>query len=163
MKLIHRKQEKPGLPSLVPRATTPFWPMRRLQSEIDRLFEEPFGSWLAPEVPAFEGWLPPVDVQETKENVLVKAELPGMKKEELEVYLTGETLNIAGERKMEREEKGAESYRSERFFGRFHRNIPLPASIDAGKIEAHYKDGILTLTCPKTEEARRKAIDIKID
>jgi HSP20 family protein len=162
-KLVHRRKEKTEPPSPVSRAVTPFWPMRRLQSEIDRLFEEPFGSWLAPVVPSVEEWLPAVDVEEHKEEIVVKAELPGMKREEIELYLTGDNLNIAGERKVQKEEKTTELYRSERFFGRFHRSIPLPAAVDAGKIEAHYQDGVLTIRCPKTEEARQKQIDIKVD
>ena len=107
--------------------------------------------------------MPAVDVDEDKNNVYVKAELPGMKKEEFEVYVSGENLNIAGERKTEAEEKTRETYRSERYFGRFHRSIPLPAPVAADKIDAHYKDGILTVTCPKTEEAKRKQVEVKVD
>lgn len=163
MKLVKREKEKSGPPAPVSGAFAPFWPMRRLQSEIDRLFEEPFGTWLTPDGPFLEGWLPAVDVLEDKNNVIVKAEIPGMKKEEFEVYLTGENLNISGERKVETEEKSAETYRAERYFGSFHRSIPLPAPVDASKIEAHYKDGILTVTCPKTEEAKRKQVEVKVD
>ena len=127
MKLIKHRKEKSG--SLTPASgrLTPFWPMRRLQSEIDRLFEEPFGTWLTPDGPSLEGWMPAVDVLEDNSNVLVRAEIPGMKKEEFEVYLTGENLNIAGERKMEAQEKSANTHRRELYFGTFHRSVPLPA------------------------------------
>lgn len=163
MKLVKRgKGSAPLAP--VSKGLTPFWPMQRLQKEIDRLFEDSFGSWLTPNGPSLEEcWVPAVDVYEDKENVFVKAEIPGMKKEEVEVYLTGESLNIAGERKTETEEKSGEIYCAERYFGRFHRSVSLPAAVDATKIHAHYKDGILTVTCPKTDEAKQKHVTIKIE
>jgi HSP20 family protein len=77
--------------------------------------------------------------------------------------MTEGLLNIAGERKEEAEFKDSESYRSERYFGHFHRSISLPAVVEANKIEAHYKDGVLTVTCPKTEEAKRKQVEIKVN
>lgn len=163
MKLAKREKEKSGSLTPVSRGITPFWPMRRLQSEIDRLFEEPFGAWLTPDGPFAETWLPPVDVYEDKNNVLVQAEIPGMKKEEFEVYMSGENLIIAGERKAETEEKGPGMYRAERYFGRFHRSIPLPTPVDGSRIDAHYKDGVLTITCPKTEAAKPKQVEVKID
>jgi HSP20 family protein len=163
MKLVKRGKEKSGPPAPVSRAYAPFWPMRRLQSEIDRLFESSLGDWLTADVSPAEAWLPAVDVYEDKDNVFVKAEMPGMKKEEFEVYLTGDNLNLAGERKVETEEKGTECYRTERYFGRFQRSIPLPAAVDAAKITAHYHDGILTITCPKTEETKRRQVEVKVD
>jgi len=163
MKLVKHGKERSGPLAPVSRGQAPFWPLRRLQEDIDRLFEQPFGGWLAPTPAFFEGWGPTVDVYEDKDNVFVKAELPGMKREQLEVSLMDGMLNISGERKEEAEYKGAESYRSERYFGRFYRSIPLPAPVEAKKLEAHYKDGILTVTCPKTEEAKRKQVEIKID
>jgi HSP20 family protein len=163
MKLVKHSKAKTGPLAPVSRAASPYWPLRRLQDEIDRLFEEPFGGWLAPTPDVLEAWGPAVDVDEDKDNVFVRAELPGMKKEEIGVSMIGEMLNITGERKEETEFKGAKSYRKERYFGRFHRSILLPAAVEAAKIEAHYKDGILTVTCPKTEEAKRKQVDIKID
>jgi HSP20 family protein len=162
MKLVKRQPEKARPMAPVSRAFSPLWPMRRLQSEIDRLFEDPFAAWLNPNGPVVEAWMPAVDVMEEKNNILVKAELPGMKREEFEVYMDGENLIIAGERKTESEEKAAGAYRSERYFGSFHRSIPLPSAVDANKIEAVYKDGILTITCPKTEEAKRKRIEVKV-
>lgn len=163
MKLVKPTKEKPG--SLVP--VSPAWPalwgLRRLQNDIDRLFEEPFTGWLTPTSGFFDGWGPAVDVYEHKDNVIVKAELPGMKKEQIEVNMTEGLLNIAGERKEESESKEAGTYRSERYFGRFHRSISLPTAVEAGKIEAHYKDGVLTVTCPKAEEAKRKHVEIKVN
>jgi HSP20 family protein len=163
MKLVKREKEKSGVLSPVSRAFSPFWPMRRLQSEIDRLFEDPFDGWLTPNGPLSEAWLPAVDVHEDKNKVVVQAEIPGMKKGEFEVYMSGENLIIAGERKSESEEQGAGMYRSERYFGRFHRSILLPSAVDGSKIDARYKDGVLTVTCPKTEEAKPKPIEVKGD
>jgi HSP20 family protein len=163
MKLVKHGKVKTGPLALVSRATSPYWPLRRLQENIDRLFEDPFGEWLASTPSLLETWGPAVDVDEDKDNVFVRAELPGMKKQEIAVSVSGEMLNITGERKEEAEFKGAKSYRKERYLGRFHRSIRLPAGVDATKIKAHYKDGILTVTCPKTEEAKRKQVEIEIE
>lgn len=162
MKLVKHEEPKSRPLPVVSRGWNPFWPMRHWESELDRWFMEPFGSWQGPET-FFEAWGPAVNVYEEKNNVMVQAELPGMKKEEIKVYLTGENLNLTGERKAENEEKTAELYRSERYFGRFHRSIPLPSPVDARKMEAHYKDGILTITCPKSDAAKRKEVEIKVE
>ena len=161
MKLVKREKEKSGALTPVSRAFSPFWPMRRLQSEIDRLFEDPFAGSLTPNGGLSRDWLPAVDVHEDKNNIVVQAEIPGMKKEEFEVYMSGENLILAGERKSETEEKSAGLYRSERYFGRFHRSIPLPAAVDDTRINAHYKDGVLTVTFPKTDDAKPKPIEVK--
>lgn len=163
MKLAKHHELKKGSLAPVSRGFTPFWPLRRLQGEMERLFEEPFGGLLTPEDLLIENWLPAVNVYEEKNNLIVKAELPGMKRDEFEVYLNGENLNIVGERKAEDEEQTAETYRAERYFGRFHRSIPLPVPVNASRIEAHYKDGILTIILPKTEESRRRQVEVKVD
>lgn len=163
MKLMKHEHSKSGALTPVSKTWQPFWPLRRLREDIDRLFEEPFGLWPAPSHGLFGKWGPAVDVYEDKDNVFVEVEIPGMKKEEIEVFMSGEELNIAGERKEEAEYKGAEIYRSERYFGSFHRSIALPTAVDAKRIQAHYRDGVLTVTCPKTEEARRKEVEIKVE
>ena len=134
--------------------------LNRLRSEINRLFEDPF-SLLTPDTSFFEGWTPAVDVVEDKDKFAVRAELPGMKKEDIEVSLDGDTLTIAGERKEEKEDKRGDTYRSERFFGRFQRTITLPSTVDPNKIEAKYENGVLNITLPKTEEAKRKQIQVQ--
>jgi HSP20 family protein len=141
------------------------WPnfgrLASLRDEIDRLFESPLAElgrasqWLS-------GWTPALDVYEDKENFIVKAELPGMKKEDIEVSLHDGALSISGERKSEENHEDSEVYRAERFFGRFQRAVVLPAPVAADKIRAQYKDGILTVTLPKTEEAKPKKIDVNI-
>jgi HSP20 family protein len=163
MKLAKHHESEKGSLAPVSRTISPFWPMQRLQHEIDRLFEHPFGSWLSSPESMMEDWMPAVNMYEENNNIIVKAELPGLKKEEFEVYVTGDDLNIAGERKAESEEKSADMYRSERFFGRFHRAIPMPVPIKAEAIQARYKDGVLTITCPKTDDAKRKQVEIKVE
>lgn len=139
---------------------SPFTELSRIRSEINRFFEDPFAMTL-PTTTLFEGWEPSVDVYEDKDKLTVKAELPGMKKEEIDVSLVGNTLTISGERKHEEERKEGEMYRAERYFGRFQRSIPLSTAADPSKIEASYKDGVLTVTCPKSEEFKAKQIPVK--
>jgi len=135
----------------------PLEQISNLRDEVNRLFESP----LAGLTQAFNSWSPAVDLYEDKDNVVVKAELPGMKKEEIDVSLHEGALTISGERKIEREEKG-ETYRSERFFGRFQRSVMLPSAVDESKVSASYKDGILTITLPKSEEAKPKQIEVSV-
>ena len=141
------------------------WPgvgrLSSLRDEIDRLFEEPLTE-LARASQLLSGWTPALDMHEDKDNVVVRAELPGMKKEDIDVSLHDGSLSISGERKSEEKFENAEVYRSERFFGRFQRTVTLPAPVAADKIKAQYKDGILTVTLPKTEEAKPKQIDVQV-
>jgi len=139
---------------------TPFTALSRIRSEIDRIFEDPF-SFIAPSTSFFEGWEPNIDVYEDRDKITVKAELPGMRKEDISVSLDGNTLVISGERKHEEEKKEQETYRSERYFGRFQRSITLSQQVDPGRIQANYKDGVLTVTLPKSEEAKRRQIEVK--
>jgi HSP20 family protein len=141
------------------------WPgfgrLTDLREEIDRLFEAPLAE-LTRTSQLLSGWTPALDMFEDKDNVIVRAELPGMKKEEIELSLHEGRLSISGERKSEEIHKEAEVYRSERFFGRFQRTVMLPASVATDKVKAHYQDGILTVTLPKKEEAKPKHIDVNV-
>lgn len=142
------------------------WPtfgrLSELRNEIDRLFESPL-SELTGTSQLLSGWTPALDVYEEKDNFIVKAELPGMKKEDIEVSFHDGSLSVSGERKSETKHEDAEVYRAERFFGRFQRTISLPAAVAADRIKAAYKDGVLTVTLPKTEEAKPKQIDVSIN
>jgi len=142
------------------------WPefgrLSDLRDEIDRLFESPFAE-LTRTSRLLSGWTPALDVYEDKDNFTVKAELPGMKKEDIEVTLHDGTLSISGERKSESKHEDAEVYRAERFFGRFQRTVALPTSVAADKVKASYKDGVLTITLPKTEDAKPKYIDVSVN
>ncbi len=139
------------------------WPgfgrLTDLREEIDRLFEAPLAE-LAQTSRILSGWTPALDVYEDKDNLYVRVEVPGMKKEDIEISLHNASLSIAGERKSEESFKDAEVYRAERFFGRFQRTVTLPSPVATDKVKAHYQDGILTVMLPKTEEAKPKQIEL---
>ena len=141
------------------------WPtfgrLFNLRDDLDRLFESSFGD-LARGSQLLSGWNPVVDIFEDADNVIVKAELPGMKKEDIDVSLHDGMLSISGERKEEREIKDAQTHRSERFVGSFQRSVTLPSPVKGDRVNAQYKDGILTVTLPKAEEAKRKQIEVKV-
>lgn len=143
---------------------SPFSRMSTLRDEIDQVFDRMFQSpWdLTRENQFMAGWTPSIDLYEDKDNLVVKAELPGMKKDEINISLHEGLLTISGERKEEKKEKTAETYRSERYVGRFQRTFSLPTSVDDNKITANYKDGVLTVMLPKTEEAKPKQITVDV-
>ena len=140
----------------------PFRDLSMLQDRMNRLFDDAGRTWRSDEPASTTTWSPAVDILETEGEIVVKAELPGMKKEDIDVSLHDGALSISGERTEEKVENG-EVYRSERFFGRFQRSVALPASVDATKIKAQYKDGVLTVTLPKAEEAKPKQIDVQVN
>jgi HSP20 family protein len=133
-----------------------------LHDELDRLLDNPLGE-LTRTSELLSVRNPALDVYEDDDNVIVKAELPGMKKEDIEVSLHNGALSIAGERKREEKLQDIETYRSERFVGRFHRSIALPSEVKADQVAANYKDGILTITLPKVEAAKPKQIEVKLN
>lgn len=141
------------------------WPsfgrLSDLRNEIDRLFDATLPDLTQPSH-LLSGWTPALDVYEDKDNFIVKAELPGMKKEDIDVSLHDGSLSISGERKSETKHKDAEVYRAERFYGRFQRTVTLPAPVAADNVKAQYKDGVLTVTLAKTEEAKPKHIDVSV-
>ena len=130
-----------------------------LRDELDRLFESSFDD-LASGSRLLSAWNPAVDLYEDKDNVIVKAEVPGLKKEDIEVSLHNGVLSISGERKSEEKVEGAETHRSERFVGRFQRTVTLPSEVMGDQVKAQYTDGILTITLPKAEEAKPKQIQV---
>jgi len=132
-----------------------------LRDDLDRLFESPLVEW-AHNSNLLSGWNPALDLYEDKDTLYVKVELPGMKREDVDVSLHEGSLSISGERKSEQKHEDAEVYRAERFFGRFQRTVTLPTPVAADKVKAQYKDGILTITLPKTEEAKPKQIDVSV-
>jgi HSP20 family protein len=138
-----------------------FGQLSNLREEIDRLFDSPLAD-LTDATNLLSGWTPALDVHEQKDNFIVKAELPGMKKEDITVSLHDGSLSISGERKSETKQADAEVYRAERFLGRFQRTVTLPVQVAADKVKAQYKDGVLTVTLPKTEEAKPKQIDVSV-
>jgi HSP20 family protein len=150
-----------------------FWsqsPARRitnLRDELDQLFDEVAERFLGTpegtrETQFLGGWLPPVDLYEDKDSLTVKAELPGMKKEDIDVALREGFLTISGERKQEAKYEEAGASRSERVLGRFQRTINLPCEVNPEAITATYTEGILTVVMPKAEEAKPKQIPISV-
>jgi HSP20 family protein len=139
----------------------PFREVSRLRREMDRLWDDFFGPGRRAFRPLEAEWAPAVDVSETADKVVIKAEVPGMDAKNIDISLSGEVLTIKGEKKSEREEKKENYHLVERSYGSFSRAVRLPAAVDADKIEANYKQGVLTITCPKKEEAKPKAITIK--
>jgi HSP20 family protein len=107
--------------------------------------------------------MPAVDVYEEKDAVVVKAELPGMSKEDIDVTLTGSTLTIKGEKKREEEVKEADYHRSERAYGAVVRTIELPAEVKTEAAQATFKDGVLNLRLPKSEQAKQKQVKVEVE
>jgi len=120
----------------------------------------PFRTWRR--LPAEEmSWSPPLEMYEKDDKFVVRAELPGVKQEDIDISMAGDTLIIKGERKVSKEVKEEEYHRCEVCYGSFSRSIALPTAVDADKIEATYEDGILELDVPKTKEAKSSKIRIK--
>ena len=148
----------------------PFMDLTRWERDMDRIMEDFFGRRMRPWWP--ERWsrrevmeleAPVVDLFEDKNDIVVKAELPGMEKENVEVKLTDHMLTIKGEKKKEEEVKEENYYRSERSYGSFIRTLELPADVHADKVKASFKNGILEVRLPKTEEAKSKEIKVKVE
>jgi len=141
------------------------WRARRelegLRREMDRLWESFFGERAG--IEAAEAWLPALDLTETKDNLIVKAELPGVDPKDVEITLSGNVLSIKGEKKQEKEEKEEDYHLIERRYGSFVRSIRLPVEVQEDKIEASYKNGILKIVLPKVEKAKKKEIKIKVE
>lgn len=139
---------------------SPFDRLSTLRDEMNRLFDTSFPGAGFGDTTLFSGWSPALDVMQTSDAVTVKVELPGMKKEDIEISLEKGVLSISGERRHEEKLEEGESFRSERYFGRFHRSVAIPTAVEVEKVKASYTDGILTVTLPKAEEARPKQIEV---
>jgi HSP20 family protein len=129
------------------------------RDEVNRLFDFSLPSR---DSSLFSGWSPVLDVLDDKDNFVVRVELPGMKKDDINLSLHDGVLTISGERKYERENKESETFRSERYFGKFQRSVTLPAVVDANKVTASYKDGVLSVELAKAEEAKPKKIAVSV-
>jgi HSP20 family protein len=139
----------------------PFSDMLALRQAMDRLFDDSFVRPSRLTTAFGEGADLPVDMYQTDDSVVVKASVPGIKPEEVEVTITGDTLTIKGETRTEEEVKKDNYFHQEIGYGAFHRSILLPSSLQTDKAEATFDNGILTLTIPKAEETKPKQIKIK--
>ena len=138
-------------------------PFRSLQQRINRMFEDGFG--LAPvseDTWSLSAWSPACDVYETENAIVVKAELPEVKKDDVHVSIENNVLTIRGERKFSEETSRENYHRVERAYGEFVRSFALPATLDSTNISAEFKDGVLRVSLPKREEAKPKQIEITV-
>ena len=136
-------------------------PMVQFHRQMNRLMNDFFRSFEPTQ--ARGDWTPSVDISETEAELVVKAEVPGLSKDDLNVTVAGNLLTIRGEKKDERKEARGTWTMVERRYGRFERAIPLPSSVDTEKAQAEFKNGVVTITLPKTEEARGRRIPIKAE
>ena len=135
--------------------------LKAIQSQLNRLFE-PFARLAVGDEDLVTGaWAPAVDVAETQEKILVRAEVPGMKQEDIGIEFDNGILTLRGERKLEKSE-GVTWHRVERIYGNFSRSFTLPRTVDPEKISASYRDGILEVDVPKREEAKPRHIKIAV-
>lgn len=133
----------------------------KIRSEINRLFYEYFGRLPSRRLPDRGDWSPAVDISETDQTFVVHVEAPGMERKDLELSLRGRILLIKGKKRKEREEKNKSHYRIERKYGAFSRSLELPDEVDVDKLEARYKDGVLTISIPKMKDLDVRKIEVK--
>jgi HSP20 family protein len=140
----------------------PFRDLVSVQRDFDRLFREAFSPQFAEAELSTRSWAPPVDIYETDNDIVLKAELPGVDPKDVEVRVEDNNLYLKGERKFEKEVKEQNYHRIERSYGSFARSFSLPSSISADKVKAEFNDGLLTITMPKREEAKPKTVKVDV-
>ena len=137
----------------------PFVELDEIQQRLNRLFLDRTSKTGET---SFADFMPPVDIEETEAEFLVKADLPDVKKEEIKIHVQDGVLTIEGERRKEKEEKGRRFHKIEREYGRFVRRFALPTEVDAEKVRAEFKDGVLNVALPKAPAAKPKMIDVTV-
>ena len=142
----------------------PMRDMVGIQDEMNRMFDRFFSRdlWDEQEGISQASWSPFMDISEDKDEFRVQAELPGMKKDDVDITYTNGVLKIQGERKQQKEDKEVNYHRVERVYGKFCRTFQLPTQVQQDKISADFKDGILSVRLPKAEEVKPKQIQVKI-
>lgn len=139
--------------------TNAWSPLSSVRDHINRLFDLAYNGR---SVEGFGDWSPALDASEDKDKYTVAVELPGLKKEDINVTVHDGVLTVSGERKSERDVKEGTVHRTERYYGKFSRSVSLPTAVRADKVGATYKDGVLTVEIPKAEEAKPKNIEVKV-
>ena len=138
-------------------------PFREIQSEMNRLFDSFFGRPTATATgTGSRVWMPVVDMFETKDELLLNFELPGVREKDVSLSITGDLLTVRGERQFRQELKDDNYYHVERAYGKFERSVQLPIPVQADRVKATYRDGVLEVKLPKAEEVRSKEIKIDI-
>jgi HSP20 family protein len=140
----------------------PFRELESMSDRLNRLFGRSELGRSGFDTMTSTDWAPAVDIAETPEEYVVKADLPDTKKEDIKVFVEDNMLRIAGERKQEKEEKSKKLHRTERYYGSFMRAFTLPDNVDAAKLEAKYANGVLEVHLPKNAKAQIKPVEIKI-
>jgi HSP20 family protein len=137
--------------------------VRRSEFPVANLFEEFFNDLPFKSMPETrENWIPSVDILEKEGNLILRAELPGMNEKQIDLKLEGTTLTLKGERKLENEDEKSNYHRVESFYGSFTRSFRLPETVDAEKISAEYKNGVLTVTIPQKPEVKPREIPVSV-
>jgi len=162
--VVRREERGVGTPT---QRENPFGMMRRLVEQMDRMFEDfGFGGGLSPRIQVGRSgfgesvWAPDVDIFERDGNVVVRADLPGLKRDEVQVEIRDGALAISGERRHEQERREGSWYRTERSYGRFYREVPLPEGVDLEKAQAMFEDGVLEVTMPAPPARGARRIEI---
>ena len=140
----------------------PFRDLAVLQDRMNRLFNESYGQRRDDDLMSRGTWTPPVDIYEVDGGLVLKAELPDMRREDIDVSVENNTLTIRGERKLDNEIKQESFHRIERAYGNFVRSFSLPNTVDATKIAAEYRNGVLTIKLPVREEAKPRSINVEV-
>jgi HSP20 family protein len=144
----------------------PFGLLDELEQQMGRFWNQPFGAWPMPRffqrVPVSARWMPRLDIYEKDNQLVIEAELPGIRKEDVQVEVQGADLVIRGESRQQREVKDEDYYRTERSYGSFHRRLPLPFDVDPAQIQASMSDGVLAIRIPKPAESRTEARRIQV-
>jgi HSP20 family protein len=137
-------------------------PVRDIQNEVNRLFDSFFGRSLTSAMgTGSRAWMPIVDMYETKDDLLLNFELPGIREKDVSLSITGDVLTVRGERHFRQELEDERTYHIERAYGKLERSVPLPMPVQADRVTATYRDGLLEVKLPKAEELKSR--DIKID
>lgn len=138
----------------------PFNELQDMQSRLNRLFRVPVRT--GSDESLLADWCPAVDVQETDTDYLIKADLPEVKKDDVKVLLQDGIVSVSGERHQEKEEKGKKYHKIEREYGHFERRFTVPTDVEADKVHAEFKDGVLSVRLPKSAKATPRSVDVKV-
>lgn len=143
------------------------WRPRRavpgVYGDVDRMFDNLLRGWMAPGSLSESGWSPSIDISENDSELVVSAEVPGVKPEDIEIEIDDSRLVISGEKKQENEEKGDNYYRVERSYGSFRRVFSLPPNVDSSSVKASSKDGVLRVSIPKSAVEPQKKVEIEVE
>ena len=140
----------------------PFRDLRTLQEEVNRLFSTNLTRSFGDEGIGRGAWAPSVDIYENKDQIVLEAELPGMKQEDFDLSIENNVITLRGERRFEKSDESDNYHRVERSYGKFERSFTLPDKADGTKVNAEFKDGVLQVHLPKTEKPATKAVEVKI-